>query len=54
MIDPMNINTQCSNLLCNLKAEPKVSEHRCYECEINDRIDSPTISVLANYITDES
>ena len=50
----MDITTQCSNLLCNLKAEPKVSEHRCYECEINDRFDSPTVNELADYITDQA
>ena len=54
MINPMDITTQCSNLLCNLKAEPKVSVDRCYECELNDRVDEPSPQDLADYITDQA
>ena len=45
---------QCSNLLCNQPAEPKVSEDRCYECELNGRVDEPTPNKLYDYIMDQA
>ena len=45
---------QCSNLLCDLPAELKVFENRCYECAIIDRVDNPTSRELSDYIVDQA
>tara|TARA_R110000824_G_scaffold257964_3_gene446916 strand:- start:17596 stop:17865 length:270 start_codon:yes stop_codon:yes gene_type:complete len=54
MINPMDINQQCSNVLCNQPADPIVSDDRCYECELNDRVDESDPSKLHDYIIDQA